>query len=181
MLGIDASASMIRLAQKQAPAARFRFGSHFDAALPRCDAVTAIGESLSYRSDRGERPERLAALFRRVHEALRSGGLFLFDLVEPGLAPQGEVVKSHWRGEDWAVLVEVSEDRQRRWARRQITTFRKTGRGYRRGEEVHELRLYRRAEVLKRLRTAGFRVRTSRRYGDFELPPGRVAFLARKP
>src|SRR6186713_1584078 len=47
-LGIDSSAAMIELARSVAPLARFVQASLFDAELPRCDAVTALGEPFSY-------------------------------------------------------------------------------------------------------------------------------------
>jgi len=41
VLGIDASAAMLRLARRVAPEARFRRARAEDAALPRCAAVVA--------------------------------------------------------------------------------------------------------------------------------------------
>jgi len=63
---------------------------------------------------------------------------------------------------------------------RRITTFRKTGRFYRRADEIHRLRLYDAAALAEELRALGFRVRTLRRYGNHGLYRARVAFVARK-
>ncbi len=61
---------------------------------------------------------------------------------------------------------------------RHITSFVERGAGYRRGEEVHRQRLYRPAEILPLLRTAGLKVAQHPRL----LPgPGRHVYLARKP
>src|SRR5215831_7021051 len=77
VLGIDISEPMIRIARKRAPAAEFRVESLFNARIPACDAVTSIGECLNYMFDSSgaQAPERL---FRRVHQSLRPGGLFVF-------------------------------------------------------------------------------------------------------
>ncbi len=78
------------------------------------------------------------------------------------------------------MLSERREDPARRRLVREITTFRRTGSGYRRRRERHELRVVNRGEVESALRAAGFTVRASRRYGTFELAPRRLAFRARK-
>ncbi len=86
-----------------------------------------------------------------------------------------------WRsGPDWAVLVEVSEDRKRRKLTRRIITFRAVNARIRRGEERHTLECFSRASVERALRAAGFKFRSSRRYGNWLLPPRRWAFIATK-
>ena len=175
-LGIDASAALVRIARDAAPEARVRRGSAFASALPRCDAVTAIGEVLSYCPSNRPAPS-YDRLFRRVARALRPGGLFLFDLMVEG-APMA--YRTFSAGPDWAVLAEVSEERRRRRFVREITTFRRVGSGYRRGHERHEQRIAARRRIEASLRAAGFTVRASRRYGSFELAPRRLAFLARR-
>jgi len=52
---------------------------------------------------------------------------------------------------------------------------------YRRADETHRLTLLPAAELSRRLRAAGFRVRVARGYGDFRLPPGHAVLIARKP
>jgi SAM-dependent methyltransferase len=177
--GLDASRSMIALARRTAPAARLRVGSIHEAALPRCDAVTAIGEVLSYVPSGRARPPALAPLFARVARALRPGGLFVFDLFMTG---RGRPVRyDAWRaGGDWAVLIRVAEDRRRGRLVRDITTFRRVGRTYRRADERHVLALAERACVERALRRAGFTVRVVRRYGNLAMLPRRLAFLARR-
>jgi hypothetical protein len=117
------------------------------------------------------------ALVRRVAHALAPGGLFLFDLVV-GPARPPMAYRTWQAGRDWAVLVDVAENRG--WLRREITTFRRVGRGHRRGRERHWVRVHRTADVVRALRRAGFTVHVERRLGGVALPPRRVAFVARR-
>ncbi len=171
---------MIALARKKVPQATFRRGSYLKASLPPCDAVTSVGECLNYLFDRNGDAE-LAALFGRVHAALRPGGVFVFDFLQPGRYPPGTPSRNYRTGEDWATLVEIEEDASRQELTRRITCFRRVGKLYRRGEEVHRLRLYRAARLAAELRQVGFRVRRLRGYGEFRLGRAHAVLLARKP
>ena len=84
-------------------------------------------------------------------------------------------------GEDWAVLSELEEDRERGTMERRIVSFRKTGECYRRDEEVHRVRLYDPSNLSAELERAGFRVQMMRSYGGHPLAEGHAAFVARKP
>jgi SAM-dependent methyltransferase len=178
VLGIDISSAMIRLARQQAPRARFRVGSLLNADLPRCNAVTALGECCNYRFDRSNSQKALLQLFRRVHGALHSGGLFLFDVAEPDRSTGA--VRRFYDGPDWTLTSQVTHDRRRHRLTRRITTFRKIGRHYRRGQEVHELQLYRGSQLAEQLRRVGFRVRLVRGYGELRFGKGHVGLVARK-
>ncbi len=181
VIGIDISRSMIARARARVPRAAFRHASFLDAPLPRCDAVTSLGECLNYGLDPRLGPRSLSRLFRGVRDALRPGGLFIFDvrLPEGRGAPNRRM--SHREGDDWAVLVRVESDRSGRALTRRITTFRKVGRRYRRGEEVHRLRLYGKIQLATMLRQAGFRVRHLRGYGRMRFTGPLAGFLAGKP
>ena len=179
-LGIDISAHMIRLARRQAPGAKFRVGSFLSAPLPACDAVTAIGECVNYAFDLASGKRALAEFFRRVYEALRPGGAFIFDIVEPGAA-DGAPQRRFLEGLDWAILLEVREDRRRKTLTRRIVSFRRIGKLYRRSEETHLLHLYSGSELLAELSRAGFEARLLGGYGRFRFAPAHVGFLARKP
>src|SRR4029078_5065734 len=100
-LGIDISPSMIRLARRHAPAATFRVGSFLSVPLPQCAAVTSIGEVVNYAFDRRSGIRGLAQFFRRVFRALQPGGIFVFDIVEPGLQPQHTPQNSFLEGPAW--------------------------------------------------------------------------------
>jgi SAM-dependent methyltransferase len=175
VIGVDVSAAMIRRARRTAPHARFRVASLADFELPRCDAVTALGEVISYLPPSTQRAST-ARLFRRVARALRPGGLFLFDVLVRGRPPMRHRT---WKsGGDWAVLVDVSEDVRRGRVRREITTFVRDGARYRRRSETHVLRVFGRAELVRDLERAGFRVKTSLRLGEARLGPRRLGFTA---
>src|SRR5262249_16441113 len=146
------------------------------AELPRCIAVTSLGECLNYLFDETNSINQLRRLFRRVYSALQPGGLFIFDIAGPGRG-KGPRQKHH-EGPDWAVLFDVDEDIRTNRLTRRIISFRKVGSLFRRDEEVHRLQLYKRSDVLKELRAAGFRAHTLDRYGDQPMIDGCVAFVA---
>ena len=181
VLGIDISKAMIALARKRAPKASFRVQSLWEADIPSCVAVTAIGECLNYLFDQRNTDAARVQLFRRIHAALCPGGVFLFDVAEPGRVPGSGVQWGCREGEGWAALVAAEEDRTTQVLTRQITSFRRVGKHYRRAHEVHRLRLLSGAELVRQLRGLGFRVRVLRRYGELRFPPGYIGLLSRKP
>ncbi len=181
VFGADISPSMLKIAKKQAPGATFVPASLFSVDIPDCAAITSIGECLNYTLDPTSGGTQLRRLFRRVHNALKPGGLFVFDIAQPGQLPPAAQRREHWQGEDWAVLLQVTEDRRRHLLTRTITIFRKAGRLFRKSQEVHVLRLYEGPAILAALERTGFRVRTLRGYGTARLPRTHIAFVARKP
>lgn len=179
VLGVDISPAMIAIARKRVPEGEFETGSLLKVTLPKCAAVTSLGECVNYLFDKSNRMSGVRRLFRRVYGALRPGGLFVFDIAEPGRGKGPR--QKHRQGPDWAVLVEIEEDARTTRLTRRITTFRKGGELYRRDEEIHQLQLYKRGEVAKELRSVGFRVRTIGAYGAQQMIEGCVGFVARKP
>ena len=179
VLGIDISPAMIEMARERMPGGNFRVASLLKTDLPQCVAVTSLGECLNYLFDESNSMRELRRLFRRVYVALEPGGVFIFDVAEPGRGKGPR--QKHIEGPDWAVLVDVEEDTRTNRLTRSITLFRKIGESYRRDQEVHRLRLYKRSDVAKELRGVGFRVRTLRAYGDQVMIKGCVGFTARKP
>ena len=152
VVGVDASPAMIGLARARAPRAQFVTSSFMDVQLPAgLDAVLAVGEVLGYLLD-----ERAALddVFEKIGDALKPGGLLLFDLAGPGrVPPAGQ--RAWTEGDGWAVMVDAVEHDD--LLERRIVAFRDRGDGdFHRTEEVHRLRLYRPADVLARLRAAGF-------------------------
>lgn len=179
VLGHDQSAEMLRIARRNAPQVRFRRASFVDVELRECIAVAAVGEVLGYAFDpRAGRPA-LRSLFSRVHTALRPGGLFLFDIAGPGRGPARGVRTRFFEGEDWTICSETSENHAATTLHRRSVFFRRHGRHYRRGEELHVLNLHEPHDVEEDLAAAGFRVRRLRHYGDLRLPRGLNGFLAR--
>jgi SAM-dependent methyltransferase len=179
VLGLDVSEAMLEIARARAPKARFDRGSAFDAELPRCVAVTAIGECLGYLPASGPEPS-LPGLFGRVRERLEPGGLLVFDLAGAGREPRPR--RTWHAGRDWVLCLDASEDPAGRELVRRITVFRETGGRWRRSDESHRLRLHEPAEVLEELVAAGFEARRLRGYGRVRFPRGWAGFAAvRRP
>jgi len=179
VLGVDISKEMIAIARRRVPEAEFLVESLLDVDLPQCAAVTSLGECCNYLFDPKNRRTSLRKLFRRIYRALRPGGVFVFDVAEPG--------RDHRRArhfnqtDDWACLVEFEEDPRSARLTRHITTFRKQGKNYRRAEETHVLQLYKGTELADDLCEIGFKTRIVRSYGDYQLPKNLVGLIARKP
>ncbi len=173
--GIDRSPDLLEIARSVCPTARFIQASIYETPIPPCEAVVALGESLTYHANSDG--DRLVHEFlRRAASALPSGGLLIFDLIElgePSLA--GRIWSS---GKDWAVMAETTEDRPERTLVRKIETFRRVGELYRRGCELHRVRLFDTREICEELTSLGFSTRTARTYGNLQLPPRRRAFFA---
>ena len=185
VIGVDNSPAMLRLARPIAPAARFRCSSMLDFPLPPCDAVTSLGEILNYAlasdslSSQMTSVCKLRSFLRRAYKALRPGGMLIFDMMIADGAPMN--YRTWQAGDDWAVMVEVSEPSPRQTLLRRNTSFRRTGQNYRRRDERHWLCLIPQKRMRQALRAVGFSFSVKSSYGDFRLPPRRRAFVARKP
>jgi SAM-dependent methyltransferase len=179
VIGVDISAAMIGLARQRAPDAVFQVGSIREFVFPPCRAITALGEVLCYRDGGSQDRKSPAALFQKFAAALAPGGVLIFDVAEVGLDKNRP--PTFRAGSDWACLVRFEYDARRDQLIRHITSFRQVGTLYRRQEETHHVRLFRRSAIAEMLRRVGLRVRTVGSYGDYHLLPGRIGFVARKP
>ncbi len=180
VVGFDVSEPLIRMARRRVPGAQFNVVSLFTAKIPSCVAVTAIGEVLNYAFDSRNSRTARSELFGRIHEALRPGGLLVFDMAEPRRAPANGAQRSFVLDAGWAVLVEVEAHGDRTLLTRRITTFRQQGKTYRRGSEIHQLQLTDRAEIVGDLQRIGFSVEVMESYGAQPLLPGVAGFIAKK-
>lgn len=173
--GCDLSESMVQLARRRAPHARFDVGDALGIKIPACQGVTMVGEILNYAlADRA-----LAAadnFVSRVHSALAPGGLFLFDVATTGKA-QGERTATR-KGRDWSVEAHVVVDGDR--LTRTITTRRTVGDAERATTEVHRQRLLDANWVTAILEDAGFHVDLLGGYDDHPFQEGWDAFAATK-
>ena len=179
VLGVEVSADLIEIARQRAPAASFENASLLDAEVPGCVAVAAIGEPFNYAFHDRE-SDALGNLFERVHDALEPGGLFLFDVAEPG-RERGGPRRTWHEGADWMLCLEAVEYHAEQRLDRRITVFRDADDGYRRSDELHVLRLYERTEVQDALAAAGFESRQLGAYsGAVHFGRGWSGWLATK-
>ena len=148
--------------------------------LEPADAVVCCLDSLNYVT----RPDAVRRTFRRVLEALRPGGLFLFDIRTPEML----------RGMDGQVCLDETEDTYCVWrgdfsSKRNILTyemdlfFDRGDGAWTRAGELHQEYAYQPAELARWLSEAGFE--KIRQYGNlvFRAPKpeeDRVFFAARK-
>jgi SAM-dependent methyltransferase len=173
---VDTSAELLELARANVPTANFVHASIYDAQIRDYDAVVAIGEPLTYHPEGGDADILISGFFQRVADTLPPGGLLIFDVIglgEPCLA--GRTWSS---GDDWAVLVETTENQTEKSLVRNIEVFRRVRDAYRRSHEVHRVRLFDVSLVCNQLASCGFTTETSRSYGAQQLPPRRHAFFA---
>jgi SAM-dependent methyltransferase len=181
VLGFDISPAMIALARAKAPGARFRVASLTDAHIPRCHAVVAINEVVTYVPASGAGPllpRALQEFFARVYGALVKGGVLIFDFIESG-ERRTYPVRSR-SGRDWVVASQADLDRSGRVLTRRIVAIRNIGRQFRRSQETHVVRIYSRSAVARALADAGFTPHMSQSYGRYRLLPGSVAVIAEK-
>lgn len=172
--GIDASAELLVIAQAAVPSARFVHASIYETPIPPCEAIVAVGEPLTYHAPDVDADRRVMDFFRRASRALPQGGLLIFDIIETG---EPSLAGRFWASStDWAVLSETMEDR--RMLSRRIETFRAAGDLYRRGRELHHVRLFDSGELRDRLISCGFAVETAAAYGVQPLAVRRRAFFA---
>lgn len=180
VLGVDISECLVAIARTRVPNAEFRVESLFKFNIPFCNAVISIGECLNYLFDSDNNCQTLRQLFKRIYNALAPGGVFIFDIAEPGQVIEGNRIRSFTEGEGWIVLVEKEEDQEKSILSRRIVTLRKVKDYYRRDDEIHYLRLYKATDMTEELRQVGFNVRNMSLYGQYKLPKAHTAFVARK-
>jgi SAM-dependent methyltransferase len=174
--GIDHSEELLEFARKAAPAARFVHASAYDAPLGPCDAILAINEPLTYHAEGADADRLIRRFFQRAAEALPVHGMLIFDVIELG---EPSLAGRFWAsGDDWAVLVKTTEDQGSRILVRNIETFRRVGETYRRGREVHCVRLFDTSTLCGCLAASGFTAETAQYYGSQPLLPRRRAFFA---
>ncbi len=178
--GLDGSAEMLDFARRRVPAARFVLADARTFNLPSdYDAVISTFDSLNHIMSLAE----LTDVFRHVHDALRDGGSFLFDMnMERGFL-------LHWR--DYFSIVESDHvcvllgeyDPDEKVGRYDITMFRLEDSVWRRTGATITERCYASRDIKSALRRAGF-VEVTRYDAETDVGLaehiGRTFFLARK-
>jgi SAM-dependent methyltransferase len=173
---IDTSTELLEIARRAVPAARFINTSVYDVPLPPCEAIVALGESLTYHAEHVDADHLVSRFFDAAAAVLPAGGMLIFDVIEPG---EPSLCGRFWScGDDWAVLSETSENPAQRNLVRDIQAFRRVGEFYRRTHEVHTVRVFDPHVLTEQLASRGFKTETAQSYGARPLPPRRRAFLA---
>ncbi|HTU46970.1 MAG TPA: class I SAM-dependent methyltransferase [Bryobacteraceae bacterium] len=179
--GVDASAALIAIARRELPHVDFRvqdaraleLSTRFDGALSTFDSLNHI---LSL--------DDLRRVFRGVHDVLRPGGLFVFDM---NLEEAYSLDLRQWTvemAEGSVGLMRGTYDFGTKLATTELIWFVETSEGvWRRHRSVVEQRCYTEAEVLLALKDAGFSGIETIRARDAGLTTdlgfGRVFFVAR--
>ena len=178
--GFDASPAMIDLARIHAPdahfevadATNFRTRWKFDGAVCTFDSLNHILT-----------PAALSAVLRRIAAALKPGAPFAFDvLLEAAYQTDWADNFSLVRNDHVLVISGSGFDFRTRLANCRITTFRRTGKQWRRADTEIQERCYSTQEMDRALCEAGF-VKTSCYHArDFgmagQLGEGRVFYIA---
>lgn len=177
VLGYDMSPDMIELARERVPEGRFEVASLYDAELPECVAVTGIGEAFNYKFDERAGFDAMRAVFERVHDALVPGGIFLFDVAQPGRG-MPRLEHTTWEGTGWQVTSETVEAPGTDTLERRITS--KRGPDLEEVDvEIHRLALYDHESVFAALRETGFDPATLASYAeDYRFGVGHGGFYA---
>lgn len=178
--GYDLSPAMVEIARERVRGASFEVASLVDVALPRCQAILAVGEVLGYAIDPRNRHEELEQTIERCGEALGPGGVLIFDLAGPGRGGPEGTTRNFAVGSDWAVTVAATAKGNPPTLHREITAFRRLEGGlYRRSFEAHELSLHDPGDVADALDRKDFALERRPGYGN-EALPGHAVFIARK-
>ncbi|MFY9488503.1 MAG: class I SAM-dependent methyltransferase [Solirubrobacterales bacterium] len=181
ILGYDISQPMIEIARGRVSEGRFEVESLYDAVIPECRAVTAIGEAFNYLFDPRAGISAMRGVFARAFAALAPGGLLIFDVAQPGRG-MPRLEHNIFQGDGWRATSEVIEQPGANLLQRRVTTVRQIGREARSSEELHELVLYDPDEVFAELTAAGFSPRQLASYStDYHFGLGHGGYVAAKP
>lgn len=185
MIGIDGSQQMIAIAQKKAQSSgvdiNFALGDFCDFQIHEAvDLVICLYDSLNYLLEVGS----LELAFHQVHQALRTGGHFIFDLNTIERLRNIEDGKRFFEGEGYYCFWQDEVDLEIPLWNAQLTFFvEQLGGHLERSDEVHVERGYPLAAIENLLINVGFEVIDI--YEAFSLSPGsekseRVYFVVRK-
>lgn len=186
--GVDNSASMLEIARERASKEKVNVqfllqDMRFLDVQDEYDLVTCWYDSLNYLLEVGD----LAKAFSCVNRALRSGGLFVFDMnTIYGLSVNWQRSPCTVQQDTGAVfeIHRTSYDVERNIATLRITGFAKEKGGWRRMDEEHRERGYSLKEVQECLQHSG--LKELARWGNFKerseptQDSGRIWFIVKK-
>ena len=187
VVGLDGSPDMISIARQRVPHGDFITSSIYEAEIPDCQAVLAIGEVLNYASD--DRTDvAINALLRRIAQSLRTEGFLLCDVAGPGRAAATSAYQQA-AGAGWTMQVTASEDSERNQLIREITVDLAEGWSGRvkvpevaeastQLHETHHLDLIAPSDFTVLLEASGLTARQLPGYVGFDLPAGWSGWLA---
>ena len=176
LVGFDVSPAMIRLARQTAPEGTFRAVSVAKARIPRCRAVLACGEVVTYVP--GGLPE-LRRFFERAYAALRPGGVLVFDFLHTA---KGRTYHTKtFGGDGWTMAVRADYSARASTLTRRIVVLRRAGTRWRRSMETHRVRVYDPKTIARVLQRIGFSVELSRSIGRHAAMKGDTIAVAVKP
>jgi SAM-dependent methyltransferase len=151
--GLDSSREMLSYAQRNAPSAVFLLADarSFETA-DRFDAVISTFDSLNHMMSLKE----LSSVFQSVYNCMADRGLFFFDMnLERGF-------RRNWQEEfsvvddDKVCVVKGHYDKAARVGKYEFTLFRQDGENWRRSDFTILQRCYRRNQIERALKSAGF-------------------------
>lgn len=183
--GVDIAPAMLAKARDKAEA--LGLSPHFleqdmrDLSLPRkMDLITCYHDGLNYIIDQHD----LCRVFQKVHNSLRPGGLFIFDLnaVEKLSAAGGDT--TFVDEQDLSLIWETGYDMEHDVWEIKLTGFMRTGELYEKFVETHQERAYRQEDALAFLSQTGFEVLGIFHGFSFDPPKPnsrRLFYVARKP
>ena len=180
VIGVDYSKDILKIAKKHAPGATFICQSIFDFTIPKCEAVLSIGEVFNYAFDNRVNKPMLQNIFSRVYNALKPGGLFLFDVLTPGTLGTDNYRKRIIETHDYTMFLKVEENTDEKTLTRDICLFTRQNDLYRKTRETHQQKLYKVAEVEKSLDSAGFEYKVFQKYKKYTLRNCHIGFLCTK-
>ncbi|MCB0667187.1 MAG: class I SAM-dependent methyltransferase [Saprospiraceae bacterium] len=178
--GVDYSPDMVELAQKKVPEASFIRSSIFDYEPPPCDIISMIGEVICYLFDHKSDEQHLGTLFQKLYSTLNPDGLLIFDFLTPDVATEGHLARRIIERANWSMFVTLDKDASGEILTRDITLFYKVEELYRRSQEIHRQRLYKKATLQGILEDIGFQIELLDSYGDEPFRTGHVGIVARK-
>lgn len=180
-IGVDISKELLKLGLINSPKSELVHQSIWDYEIPKCIAVTAIGEIITYQFDDKNTDENIGKLFKMIYDQLEEEGIFVFDYLEPNIInSKADKIKIKREG-TWMMIIEYEENKKDQELTRDITVFRLIkGDKYRKVREVHNVRLLERTKIKKLLEEIGFEVEEIKEYNGLKLRDKHVGMICYK-